>query len=72
MASHLIYKEGLNWLENMNADQVFRIALDYIDAEQTVERMVQEISGSTLSNKEKIVSVLRGAGAKHLASMPIG
>jgi glutamate dehydrogenase len=68
MASHLVYKEGLNWLESMDADQVFRIALDYIDAEQTVENMVSEISASSLSYKDKIVGVLRGAGAKHLAS----
>jgi glutamate dehydrogenase len=70
MASHLVYKEGLNWLESMDAEQVYRIALDYIDAEQTVERMIQEISLSSIGNKDKIVAVLRGAGAKHLASKP--
>lgn len=68
MASHLIYKEGLNWLDTMEPEQVYRIALQYMDAEQSVERMILEIAGSSLASKERVISVLRGAGAKHLAS----
>ena len=68
MASHLIYKEGLNWLDTMEPEQVYRIALEYMDAEQAVERMILEVSSSGLGAKEKIISILRGAGAKHLAS----
>jgi len=68
MASHLIYKEGLGWLDALEPDEVFRIAMQYIDAEQVVERMITELQSSGLADKEKVISVLRGAGAKHLAS----
>ncbi|MES2614442.1 MAG: NAD-glutamate dehydrogenase domain-containing protein [Bdellovibrionota bacterium] len=69
MASHLVYKEGLNWLDSMHPDQIFKIALDYMDAERTVEKMVKEIEVSGLSFKNEISEILRYAGAKHLASI---
>jgi glutamate dehydrogenase len=68
MASHLIYREGLNWLDTMEPDQVYRIALEYMKAEQKVERMILDLTSANVADKELIISVLRGAGAKHLAS----
>jgi glutamate dehydrogenase len=68
MASHVIYREGLNWLESMHPDQIFKVALDYIEAERNIEKMIAELKTSGLSFKEEIVDVLRAAGAKHLAS----
>jgi glutamate dehydrogenase len=68
MASHLIYREGLNWLDTMEPDQVYRIALEYMKAEQKVERMILDLTAANVADKELIISVLRGAGAKHLAS----
>jgi glutamate dehydrogenase len=68
MASHLVYKEGLGWLNELEPSEVFRIALQYIDAEQTVENLVHDVQASQLGDKEKIIAVLKGAGAKHLAS----
>ena len=68
MASHLVYREGLNWLDAMHPDQIFKIALDYMEAERTVEKMVVQIEESALSFKGEIAEILRYAGAKHLAS----
>ncbi len=68
MASQLIYKEGLNWLDSMHPDQVFKIALDYMEAERTVEKILVEIEKSSLSFKTQISEVLKNAGAKYLAS----
>lgn len=67
MASHLIYKEGLNWLDSLDSDQAFKIALEYIDAEQTVDRLILDVTNSTLPEKDKLVAILKGAGAKELA-----
>jgi glutamate dehydrogenase len=71
MGSHLIYKEGLGWLDELEPDEVFRIAMRYIEAEQSVERMISELQATALPDREKIISVLRGAGAKHLASATV-
>lgn len=68
MASHLIYREGLNWLESMHPDQVFQVALDYMEAERRVEKMVAELAQSSLTYKDEIASVLHVAGAKYLSS----
>lgn len=68
MASHVIYREGLNWLESMHPEQIFKVALDYMEAERNIEKMVAELKDSSLSFKDEIADVLRAAGAKHLAS----
>ncbi|APJ02922.1 NAD-glutamate dehydrogenase domain-containing protein [Silvanigrella aquatica] len=71
MASHVIYREGLNWLESMHPDQIFKVALDYMEVERNIEKMIAELQESSLSFKDEIVDVLRAAGAKHLASSRI-
>jgi len=71
MASHLIYKEGLSLLDTLDTEQVFKIALEYIDAEQTVDRMIVDVSNSSLPEKDKLVAILKGAGAKQLAASRI-
>ena len=68
MASHLVYREGLNWLDSMGPDKIYKIALDYMEAERTVEKMVAQIESSDLSFKSEIAEILQSAGAKHLAS----
>lgn len=68
MASHLVYREGLNWLESMHPEKIFKIALDYMEAERTVEKMVTQIEESNIDFKAQIAEILRNAGAKHLAS----
>lgn len=71
MASHLIYKEGLSLLDTLDSEQVFKIALEYIDAEQTVDRMIVDVSNSSLPEKDKLLAILKGAGAKQLAASRI-
>lgn len=71
MASHLIYKEGFHWLDSLHPDQVLKIALEYMEAERQIEKMVREIEKSSVLFKEEIASVLYSAGAKHLASMKL-
>jgi glutamate dehydrogenase len=71
MASHLVYKEGLSLLDTLEPEQVFKMALEYIDAEQTVDRMILDVTNSALPEKDKLVTILRMAGAKQLASSRI-
>ena len=68
MASHLVYKEGLDWLESMHPDQIFKIALDYMKSERSIEKMVEQVEESSLAFKTEIAEILRVAGAKYLAS----
>lgn len=72
MASHLVYREGLYWLDSMSADQIYQTALDYMESERQVEKMLVEIENSVLSNREEIVDIVRSSGAKFLASQKRG
>ncbi len=69
VASRLVYKEGVEWLRHKDKQSVYRIATQYIDAEQQIARILNEVSSSGLEDSDKIISILRGVGAKHLASL---
>jgi glutamate dehydrogenase len=71
MASHLIYREGLNWLENMQPEQIFKVALKYMDAERDVLNMIEELDKTSVSFKKQMAEVLRAAGPKYLASQKL-
>lgn len=71
IASRLIYKEGLNWLKHLEDDQIFKIALEYVTAEQQVEQVIAEVSNSQLAQRDLIISVLKTSGAKHIASSSV-
>ena len=68
MASHLIYREGLNWLDTMTDEQIFNVALDYIKAERNILKIVDEIQKTNIDSKDQIMDVLRKTGAKYFAS----
>ena len=68
MASHLIYREGLNWLDTMTYEQIFNVALDYVKAERNILKIVNEIQKTSIDSKDQIMDVLRKTGAKYFAS----
>ncbi len=68
MASHLIYKEGLAWLENIAVEQLLTVVLKYIRAEKNLEKMIAEVIKSEVSYKKEITNILRHSGAKYLAT----
>ena len=55
MASHVIYREGLNWLESMQPEQIFKVALDYIDAERNIEKWLLNFNIATFLSKNKLL-----------------
>jgi glutamate dehydrogenase len=68
VASRLVYKEGIDWLRPMDIDAVFAVATQYIDAEQQIDKLSKIVAGSGLPQSDLVLSILRGVGAKHLAS----
>ena len=69
VASKLVYKEGIEWLSRMDSEAVFKIATQYIDAEQQIDKLIKEVSSSKLDHTDQVISILKGVGAKHLASV---
>lgn len=68
VASRLVYKEGVDWLRLKDDHTVYRIATQYIAAEQQIARIMSEVQSSDLPDADKIIDILKGVGAKHLAS----
>jgi glutamate dehydrogenase len=70
IASRLVYKEGIDWLRHMDVDAVFAVATQYIDAEREIDTLTKVVQGSGLAQNDTqtLVSILKGVGAKHLAS----
>jgi len=67
MASHLIYKEGLNWLERIPSEKMLTVVSKYMLAEKNLDKMIREIEKSNTAYKEEITSILKHSGAKFLA-----
>lgn len=67
MASHVIYKEGLHWLDHIDTNQILNVVLKYIVAEKNLEKMILEVEASQMKNKNDIIAILRASGAKYLA-----
>ncbi len=68
VASRLVYKEGIDWLRHMDVDAVFAVATQYVDAEQQIDKLTSIVQSSGIKQVDMVLSILRGVGAKHLAS----
>ncbi len=62
LASKIVYSEGLDWLESMPSSGIARLAERYFLEEATVQRMVDEVRGSQLENRELIAVLLETGG----------
>lgn len=62
LASKIVYREGLDWLESMSNDSVARLAERYFIEEALVEKMANEVRGSDLENREIIADLLEAGG----------
>ena len=68
MSSHLIYKEGLKWLDTMSDEQIFRVALDYVQAERDIQCMVEQLENTEIEYKSKVIDILKSQGARYFAT----
>lgn len=68
IASRLVYKEGIDWLRHMDVEAVFAVATQYIDAELQIDKLSRVVQSAGFAGSEHVLNILRGVGAKHLAS----
>ena len=62
LAARIVYREGFEYLETMEDDDLAIIALRYLDLEQQRNNLIGELSKSNLNSREIITSLLRYAG----------
>jgi hypothetical protein len=62
LASNIVYREGLDWLESMSSSGIALLAERYFLEEAAVQRMADEVRGSQLKNRERIAALLEAGG----------
>ena len=62
LAAKMVYREGIEYLESMENDNLAGLALRYLDLEQERTTFVDAVLDSNLQNKHRIASLLQDAG----------
>ena len=66
IASHIVYSEGLGWLESISEGRRFKAALTYMKNDQLAEQLIDIVSESRLKEKSEITAILTRSAARDL------
>lgn len=71
LASRIVYREGLDWLESMPDASIVGLAERYLIEEARIRDLVEQVRGSNLEQRERIAILLeRGGVGAALRSSP--
>ena len=59
LASTIIYREGMHYFEEMEKINIYQLAIQYLEKEKEINTYIEEISNSRLSNKARIIQLLK-------------
>jgi glutamate dehydrogenase len=62
LASRIVYREGLDWIETMPEENIAQLAERYLVEEGNMHVLVQEIRASDCPNRERIALLLESGG----------
>jgi glutamate dehydrogenase len=71
IASYVVYREGLGWLQTISANDRFRATITYIEQVQKTEELIMAVQNSGIPNKDQIESILRMSAARDLTVLKI-
>ena len=71
IASNIIYREGIDWIDSLSAADRLRVALAYINQEQLTTDLISQVESSSLRDKDKIAKVLRMGATRNLTMLEI-
>ena len=66
IASFIVYREGLTWLDGIPATGRFDAARTYMQQDLFTSQLIAAVQSSTLVDKEKIASILRMSATRDL------
>ncbi|MCG8421547.1 MAG: NAD-glutamate dehydrogenase [Proteobacteria bacterium] len=64
LATKIVYREGLEFLANLDSDALSKLALRYLRQEQETKKLVAEVSASGLANRDRIADIIEMAGSR--------
>ncbi|MEB3298724.1 MAG: NAD-glutamate dehydrogenase domain-containing protein [Candidatus Sericytochromatia bacterium] len=73
LASTVVYREGLDWLDQLATDpeQVFKVVETYMEQADLAERFIAEVRASELPGRADIVRILDLAGRRELTRLAL-
>lgn len=71
IASNIIYREGIDWIESLSSEDRLQIALAYVNQEQLTADLVAQVEGSDIRDKDKIAEVLRIGATRNLTMLEL-
>lgn len=66
IASYIVYREGLDWLDDIPVESRLEMAKTYMKQDLMTNRLVQSVTSSELPDKDKIISILRMSATRDL------
>ena len=66
IASYIVYREGLGWIQSLNYPNIVRIIQVYLEQDKVVSNYIQTILKSNLPGKETIAQILEHNARKEL------
>ncbi|KAF0687443.1 Aste57867_20807 [Aphanomyces stellatus] len=64
LASKIVYREGLQYVESLPASNLSNISVAYLKQEKKVQKLVQELESSNLAHKDDIADLLVRGGVR--------
>ena len=66
IASHVVYQEGLGWLDSISEGSRYQAAMAYMRNDQMAEDLIDKVNLSSIPKKDKIISILEKSAAREL------
>jgi glutamate dehydrogenase len=67
IASYIVYREGLGWLNSIPETLRYKAARSYMESDLMAQGMISAIKGSNVQGKDEIAIILARSAARHLA-----
>jgi glutamate dehydrogenase len=71
IASFIVYREGLNWLDGIAAEARFEAARTYMEQGLNAKRLIEAVEGSDIAEKAKIIAILKRSAARDLTILEL-
>jgi glutamate dehydrogenase len=66
MASNIVYREGLGWLDRIPSEQRYHVCLSYMKNDKLRGELMASVEGSEIPNKDKIMAILARSATRDL------
>ncbi len=71
MASNIVYREGLGWIDRIPVNQRYSVCLSYMKNDKLRGELVSSVENSSLPNKDKIMAILERNATRDLTILAI-